>query len=631
LTDNLLGSELGNGRFKIIGDRPLGKGGFATVYLGIQRPLNRKVAIKVLSASASEDEELVKRFIREARVMAMFDHPNIIKVIDSGSEKGVHYFVMNYMPTSLRTILQLPENKKGLALDQWLKIAQDLASALNYIYQHSTVKEFVHRDIKPGNIMFDESDNAILTDFGLVKGEQFSQLTLKDTVMGTPKYMSPEQVKGEKLDHRSDLYSLGVVLFEMLVGRPPFIGEPLTICHKQVADLPPLPHEFNDQIPKVVEQIVLRLLEKNSNKRFQTAEELMETLEDWENISRSGQSSKKTRQIVPKTMSDTGLPPENSSPSKMQPTYRSQKHVEKTHSYQDLSSEKTSKPFFQNPYFLWSAIIILIGLIGFTSYRLFHAQKSVIADSALVKIESVPSDAFIRINDAQINQRTPAEIEMKPGDSIKIEISLPNYQTYQQNLFLTNTDNLFVKAELQPLIAPEVESAMPQTEKPVGETSAAFVELQINSKPTGAIIYIDGKKQAQKTSAILKNLSAGETDINLKLTGYEDWNQTIVLHPGKTETISVNLKRSESAVPETTPSPMGEVSIASNPTWGVICIEGVADSMGTTPMVFKLEAREKPYRITIKRFNHEVVEGIQEVVVTPGSTKRLTFTLKEKK
>lgn len=629
MTDNLLGSELGNGRFKIIGDRPLGKGGFATVYLGIQRPLNRKVAIKVLSASAAEDEELVKRFIREARVMAMFDHPNIIKVIDSGSEKGIHYFVMNYMPTSLRTILQLPENKNGLALDQWLKIAQDLASALNYIYQHSTVNEFVHRDIKPGNIMFDESDNAILTDFGLVKGEQFSQLTLKDTVMGTPKYMSPEQVKGEKLDHRSDLYSLGVVLFEMLVGRPPFIGEPLTICHKQVADLPPLPHELNEQIPKVVEQIVLKLLEKNPNKRFQTAEELLETLEDWENISRSGQSSKKTRLIVPKTMLDTGVLPDNSSPSKMQPTYRSPKHVEKTHSYQDFATEKTSKPFFQNPYFLWSAIFILIGLIGFTSYRLFHSQKYAIADSALLKLVSIPPDAFIRINDAQINQKTPAAIVVLPGDSIKIEISLPNFHTYRQNLFLTNAETMLVKTELQPIIAPEEESPAPPIEKRVEEAPTAFGELQINSRPAGAIICIDGKKQAQKTPATLKNLSAGETDINLRLTGYEDWNQTVILRPGKTEIISANFKKIETSVPETTP--MGEVSIASNPTWGVICIEGVADSMGTTPMVFKLEAREKPYRITIKRFNHEVVEGIQEVVVTPGSTKRLTFTLKEKK
>lgn len=631
MADNLLGSELGNGRFKIIGDRPLGKGGFATVYLGIQRPLNRKVAIKVLSTSAAEDGELVKRFIREARVMAMFDHPNIIKVIDSGSENGIHYFVMNYMPTSLRTILQLPENKNGLALDHWLKIAKDLASALNYIYQHSTVKEFVHRDIKPGNIMFDESDNAILTDFGLVKGEQFSQLTLKDTVMGTPKYMSPEQVKGEKLDHRSDLYSLGVVLFEMLVGRPPFIGEPLTICHKQVADSPPFPHEFKEQIPKVIEQIVLKLLEKNPDKRYQSAEELLDSLEDWENISRSGQSSKKTRLITPQKTIDAKLSPEASSQSKMQPTYRSPKHFEKTHSYQDFSTEKTSKPFYQNPFFIWPTIFILIGLIGLTSYQLLHSEKKVVTDLALVKMISTPPDAFIRVNDTLLTQKTPTELAMPPGDSIKIEFSLQNYQPYIQKIYLTKAETIFVKAVLLPIIAKEIELPTPATEKMVEDKITIPGELQINSKPAGANIYKNGKKLSQKTPTTLKELPVGDIEIRLKLTGYEDWNQTIVVRSGETEIISANLKKIDTQGPSNTPSRMGEVSIVSIPTWGVICIEGLTDSMGTTPMVFKLEAREKPYRITLKRFNHEVVEGIQEVQVTPGSTKRLTFTLKEKK
>ncbi|MBN2090310.1 serine/threonine protein kinase [candidate division KSB1 bacterium] len=631
MADNLLGSELGNGRFKIIGDRPLGKGGFATVYLGIQRPLNRKVAIKVLSTSAAEDEELVKRFIREARVMAMFDHPNIIKVIDSGSENGIHYFVMNYMPTSLRTILQLPENKNGLPVDQWLKIANDLASALNYIYQHSTVKEFVHRDIKPGNIMFDESDNAILTDFGLVKGEQFSQLTLKDTVMGTPKYMSPEQVKGEKLDHRSDLYSLGVVLFEMLVGRPPFIGEPLTICHKQVADPPPFPHEFKEQIPKRIEQIVLKLLEKNPDKRIQTAEELLDAFEDLENISRSGHTSKKTRLIVPKTATDTIFPAAESSPSKMQPTYRSPKHVEKTRSYEDFSTEKTSKPFYQNPYFLWSTILILVGLIGITAYQLIAPEIPVITDSALIKMVSIPPDALIIINNAQTNKKTPAELAVPPGDSIKIQFSLENYQSHIQKIYIARAETIIVKAKLQPIVEPALESPDRQPDKSTEDITAKLGNLQINSIPAGANIYKNGRKLSQQTPATLNNLPAGETEIGLQLAGYDDWKQSIIIRQGKTENISATLKKIETSVAGNKPSAMGEVSIVSIPTWGVICIEGVSDSMGTTPMVFKLEARDKPYRITIKRFNHEVVEGFQEIVVTPGSSRHLTFNLREKK
>jgi serine/threonine protein kinase len=263
---------LGGGRYEI---RELfGKGSFAEVYRARQITLQRDVAIKVLSEHASADEELVKRFHREAETIARFDHPHIIKIFDHGQEDELHYYVMNFLPRTLRSMLH---PGKPLPVEVVLQIAREISAAL--AYAQSTVKNFVHRDLKPENVMLDQSHHAILSDFGLVRGEQITRLTQGNLIMGTPVYMSPEQIRGLAVDARADLYALGILLYECTAGTPPFKGEIMAVCHQHVNDPPPSPLDLNPDLPPELEALILKLLEKVPNRRFQSASKLAAELE----------------------------------------------------------------------------------------------------------------------------------------------------------------------------------------------------------------------------------------------------------------------------------------------------------------------------------------------------------------
>lgn len=599
--ENLIGRELGNGRFKIIGDEPLGRGGFATVYLGMQVQLNRKVAIKILSASAAEDEELVRRFIREARVVAMFEHPNIIKVIDSGSEDGINYFVMNYLHGTLQALLNKPEYPEGLPLEHWLKIAKQIASALDYMHSHRTIKEFIHRDIKPGNIMFDESGNAILTDFGLVKGDQFSQLTLKDTVMGTPKYMSPEQVRGLPLDHRSDLYSFGIVLYEMLLGRPPFSGEPLTICHKQIAEKPPEPHSIKPDTPELVEKIVLKLIEKEPENRYQSARELHAELEEWENITyRSHFVSQKAKQSGnSQTMPIAGTAaeqPPDATPTMLQPLKN-----ESTRS-KSVKTPAPVKKASKIPYLLGALLLILSLTISVYVVQRFQSQ------TGYVTFQSEPEKASIFINNELLEQKTPWTQAFPTGDTLNLRFEFEGLQPIARTLIIaSDSQTVTVKFDTtQFQHAPEL------PDRGI---------LKIQSTPGGATIYVDGRKINEPTPLTLSEVQAGVRKIRLSKPGYRDYVKNIQIKPDQENVFEAELSKIPPAKPK-----LGRLSIVSN-IWGTIWIKGESGNFGETPAVIKLPARSKPYQITVERVGYQTREGYREVVVQAGKELNLTFTL----
>lgn len=270
--EELKGRKLGNGHFEII--ELLGSGAFADVYRGRQISLHRDVAIKVLNRRAAEDEQLVRRFHHEASAIAQFDHPNIVKIIDNGEEGGLNYYIMNLLPRTLRSIL---ERGEPLAVDLVIRVACQLAEALRYA--QSTVQNFVHRDIKPENVMLDRDNNAVLSDFGLVRGEQFSKYTQEGMMVGTPIYMSPEQVRGLIADGRSDLYALGVLLYECATGTPPFVGDLHAVYYQHVNESPKPPRQLRREVPPKFEAIIIRLLSKAPGDRYTSAEELVAALQ----------------------------------------------------------------------------------------------------------------------------------------------------------------------------------------------------------------------------------------------------------------------------------------------------------------------------------------------------------------
>ncbi len=258
---DLVGRTLG--QYRIL--EQLGRGGMATVYKTYQPSLERYVAIKVLLSDFTEDPSFVRRFKREATAIAGLQHPNIVPVYDFGWEGDIAYIVMQYISGgALKGQLGQPVDPSFT-----VRVISQVAAALDYAHGQG----IVHRDIKPANILLTPSDWVLLTDFGIAKMvSATSALTQTGRMVGTPQYMSPEQAKGEAVDSRSDIYSLGVVLYEMLTGRPPFDADtPVAVAIKHISAPLPLPRQAVPGLPEAAERVIIKALAKAPEDRYQTA------------------------------------------------------------------------------------------------------------------------------------------------------------------------------------------------------------------------------------------------------------------------------------------------------------------------------------------------------------------------
>lgn len=246
----------------------IGQGGMATVYLGTDTRNGDKVAIKVLSPTISGDKRFVRRFRREGGLVQQLRHPNIIPVSDYGEDDGLVYLTMPYIEgETLDDIYR----RGGATQEQAARWISQVANALHYAHEQGVI----HRDVKPGNVIVDKNERAHLGDFGLARWIEGSSTLTGSMLMGTPAYMSPEQARGEKLDARSDQYSLGVIIFQLFTGRLPFKGEsPMQTAMMHLQQPVPRPAEINTDLPSALERVILTALSKDPEERFPSTQAL---------------------------------------------------------------------------------------------------------------------------------------------------------------------------------------------------------------------------------------------------------------------------------------------------------------------------------------------------------------------
>jgi beta-lactam-binding protein with PASTA domain/predicted Ser/Thr protein kinase len=270
MTDPGTGTMI-DGRYKVLSR--LGAGGMADVYLAEDQQLGRKVALKLLHRRFAEDPGFVERFRREAQAAAGLQHPNVVSVYDRGTYDDTYYIAMEYLPG--RSLKQLIRQEAPLDPIRAIDIALQILKAARFAHRRGVI----HRDLKPHNVIVDDSDHAKVTDFGIARAGA-SDMTETGSIMGTAQYLSPEQAQGHAVSAGSDLYSIGVVLYEMLTARVPFDAESaVTIALKHVSEAPPPPTVFNPQVPHELEQVVLWTLNKNPSDRPTDADQMITALE----------------------------------------------------------------------------------------------------------------------------------------------------------------------------------------------------------------------------------------------------------------------------------------------------------------------------------------------------------------
>ncbi|MGH8108718.1 MAG: serine/threonine-protein kinase, partial [Arenimonas sp.] len=249
--------------------RPIGEGGMASVFLAVQKSLEREVALKVMSPVLASNAEFASRFLIEGKITAKLQHPNLVTVFDIGTHNGVYYLAAEYIPGGT---LKERITEGGLTVAEALDVISDIAQGLDFAHQ----KGFVHRDVKPGNVLYRNDGRVVLADFGIAKAMDGSNSsTVAGASIGTPDYMSPEQARGEPVDGRSDLYSLGTMFYEILVGNPPYqAADPFTVALMHVTHpIPELPEPY-----EWLQPLIQGLMAKNPAERYNTGASFVEAL-----------------------------------------------------------------------------------------------------------------------------------------------------------------------------------------------------------------------------------------------------------------------------------------------------------------------------------------------------------------
>ncbi|MGE5654013.1 MAG: Stk1 family PASTA domain-containing Ser/Thr kinase [Bacillota bacterium] len=343
----MIGTLLVN-RYEIL--EVVGGGGMSLVYKAKDTWLKRLVAVKVLRPEFTNDEDFIRRFRREAQAVASLSHPNIVNIYDVGVEQAPYFIVMEYIEG--KTLNWLIKNEAPLAISRVVVIAKQIAEAL----RHAHTNQIIHRDIKPHNILLTEDERVKVTDFGIARAVTTSTLTHSGSIIGSVHYFSPEQARGNVTGEKSDLYSLGIVLYEMLTGQVPFKGDsPVSIALKHIQEAVPAPSQLRPDTPPELESIVMKLLQKDESERYQNAGELVDDLTRFQMTHHDG---------IP-------IPNLQDSPTQVLPELKTIRDARQDRKGKDEKNGKKRPAWV--PVAVWTLVIFL--LVGGAMWGVFYALR----------------------------------------------------------------------------------------------------------------------------------------------------------------------------------------------------------------------------------------------------------------
>jgi serine/threonine-protein kinase len=460
LEDRLIGTRF-DGRYRIVSK--LGSGGMAEVYLAEDEELGRKVALKMLNERHARDDQFVERFKREARNAAGLSHPHIVRIYDRGQAEGTYYIAMEYLDG--QTLKELLVRKGPCPPLTAIKFAREILSALAEAHRH----EIVHRDIKPHNVIVSPDWNVKVTDFGIARSGA-SQMTEAGSIVGTAQYLSPEQARGKPVDQRSDLYSLGIVLYEMLTGRVPFTGDAaVEIAMKHLDTIPDPPSKLRPEVSHDLDAVVMRALAKDPAERYASADEMDA---DLARVARGGSVSRRTEEAMTQALASGGttsvmtavVPREVVMPPPAPPAYRPPSY------YEDAGRRRSPWPLILG--------IIALAVAGVGGYLVYHKVSAAIDKNSPVAVSNV-----------ELSQRRNAELILHQ-EGLQTKVVFTPSSTVARDVVISQNPGPGDRVAKDTVVTLTVSSGKPKTTVPtVIGLSAQEAESQLTSRGLHYVVH----------------------------------------------------------------------------------------------------------------------------------------------
>jgi predicted Ser/Thr protein kinase len=555
------------GRYQIVSE--LGRGSMGVVYQGFDPLIGRTVAIKTMlveGLGTTEFEEYKARFQREAQAAGILTHPNIVTVYDFGEDNGVLYLAMELLKG--KSLQDMVQEQNVLPLETIVPMYEQVCSALDHAHRNNVI----HRDIKPANIMILDSGLVKVTDFGIAKMMSMG-MTQAGQILGTPNYMSPEQVKGRGVDGRSDIFALGVILYELVTGEKPFGGQNITtVIYKIINENPIPPRELDATIHPGLSYVISKALAKNPDERYQSCRDLAEDLKNFKNL---GGATAPSATVVLRAPPVSAPPARGTTPPAKKPpapwgesqTRRPlQVHVMPPRAAQAKGSSAAA----------WVFLLLLLAAGGGGAYYYFVYRPAHMAPPVgRLRVSANVTGARITLDGrSDPSWVTPYGFPQVAAGSHTLEISKEGYENFRQRIEITEGGRRSITANL-------VERAPPPT--------ATTAMVTITSNVSGANITLDSQTHpAWMTPYTFSDLPAGDHRVGLSKRGYHDAEQTVTVQGGPPMSFAVNLTEVERAPGRAAPAAprFGQLVVTSNLPGAAITVDGQRQADWMAPYTF---------------------------------------------